>query len=92
MSEGVEAKAAFDRLKTLAGEWNVAASGEHHDSKVIYKVTAAGSALMETDSAGSKHEMVTMYHLDGKDLLMTHYCAAGNQPRLKLDLKASKPD
>ena len=25
-----------------------------------------------------------MYHLDGGRLRMTHYCAAGNQPRLEL--------
>jgi len=33
-------------------------------------------------------EMVTVYHLDGKDLLLTHYCALGNQPRLKADPKS----
>jgi hypothetical protein len=89
---GIEAKTAFDRLKKLEGEWKVPGHGDHPAGKVIYKVTAAGSTLMETQFPGSSHEMVTMYHLDGKDLKVTHYCAAGNQPRLKLDLKASKPD
>jgi hypothetical protein len=28
--------------------------------------------------------MVTIYHLDGDNLLMTHYCAAKNQPHMKL--------
>jgi len=27
--------------------------------------------------------MVTVYHMDGPDLIATHYCALGNQPRLK---------
>lgn len=27
--------------------------------------------------------MITMFHLDGDRLLMTHYCGAGNQPRMK---------
>jgi hypothetical protein len=27
--------------------------------------------------------MVSMYHRDGDALIMTHYCAVGNQPRLK---------
>ena len=36
--------------------------------------------------------MVSVYHLDGDDLRMTHYCAAGNQPRVKLDRVNSKPD
>ena len=27
--------------------------------------------------------MTTVYHTDGSDLRMTHYCGARNQPRLK---------
>jgi hypothetical protein len=27
--------------------------------------------------------MISMFHMDGKRLLMTHYCAAGNQPRMQ---------
>ena len=93
---GVEAKAAFARLKTLAGEWKVTERmgdhGDAHDGKITYKVTAAGSTVMETFFPGSDHEMVSMYHLDGDELRMTHYCAAGNQPRLKLDREASTAD
>ena len=59
---------------------------------VIYKVTANGSVVMETLFPGSDHEMVSMYHLDGDDLRQTHYCAAKNQPHLKLDRAASTPD
>ena len=62
------------------------------DKSVIYKLTGAGSALVETQFPGSDHEMVSVYHLDGDDLRMTHYCAAGNQPRVKLDRANSKPD
>ena len=36
--------------------------------------------------------MVSVYHLDGDDLRMTHYCAVGNQPRVKLDRVHSTPD
>src|SRR5579859_4783906 len=92
---GVEAKAAFARLKTLAGEWKVAeTNGVHaqHDGKITYRVTAAGSTVMETFFPGSDHEMVSMYHLDGDELVLTHYCAAGNQPRMKLDRQASTTD
>ena len=61
-------------------------------NSVIYKLTGGGSALVETQFPGSDHEMVSVYHLDGDDLRMTHYCAAGNQPRVKLDRANSKPD
>ena len=48
-----------------------------------YHVTAAGSAVVEVLFPGTDHEMVTVYYQDGDDLLLTHYCAAGNQPRMK---------
>jgi hypothetical protein len=28
--------------------------------------------------------MISMYHLENGDLIATHYCAMGNQPRMKL--------
>jgi hypothetical protein len=103
--DGVEAKAAFARLKTLAGTWNgqlvsadeAAKKKEHSDahpaeSTVTYRLTGAGSALVETQFPGTGHEMVSVYHLDGEDLRMTHYCAIGNQPRVKLDRVHSRPD
>ena len=102
---GIDAKTAFKRIKTLAGTWKSQTADlgkadhgkvkdEDHkgDTPVIYKLTGAGSALVETQFPGSDHEMVSVYHLDGEDLRMTHYCAAGNQPRVKLDRVNSKPD
>ena len=32
---------------------------------------------------GGESEMVTMYHPDGDHLMMTHYCSAHNQPRMR---------
>lgn len=86
----VGAKEAFERLKGLVGTWEGKGHGE--DFTVVFKLTGAGSALVETQFPGSSHEMVSIYHLDGDELRMTHYCAAGNQPRVKLDRKASKAD
>ncbi len=98
-SEPVTAKAAFERLKTLKGEWTHAGEGcdptgekEPGWDRVEYKLTGAGSALMEVSGPGTKMEMISVYHLDGDDLKMTHYCPAQNQPRLKLDRGASKPE
>lgn len=95
----VSARAAFDRLKTLHGEWTHEGQGcdptgerEPGWDRVHYKLTGAGSALVEVSGPGTKMEMLSVYHLDGDDLVMTHYCPAQNQPRLKLDRAASRPD
>ncbi|WP_422924193.1 hypothetical protein [Singulisphaera sp. PoT] len=88
---GINAKGAFARLKTLAGDWRMDLGGGPA-MKAGSRITSGGSVVMETLFAGTDHEMISMCHLDGDDLLMTHHCAAGNQPRLKLDREASKPD
>ena len=80
----------FERLKKLAGTWVEADKDGKPTDKVVsvIKVTAGGSAVQETIFPGQPLEMVSVYHLDGADLLMTHYCARGNQPRMKADPKA----
>lgn len=89
-SPPLEAKAAFERLKSLAGSWSGTASGD--PAKVEYRVASAGTVVMETLLPGTDHEMVSMYHLEGDDLVMVHYCAIGNQPKLRLDRAASTAD
>lgn len=81
--EKTGAAACFEQLKKLAGEWIM--KGEDGKEAVAMKirVTAAGSAVEEVLFPGQPMEMVSVYHMDGKDLVMTHYCAAGNQPRMK---------
>ena len=82
----VEAKAAFDALKGLVGTWTIEeAPVADASTTIVYKVVGNGSAVVEDMFPGSDHSMVTVYHLDGDELVMTHYCAAGNQPRMKLD-------
>lgn len=77
-------RAAFERLKGLTGTWTgVASHGETiPDMSVVYKTTAAGTAVVETLFPGKPHEMVTVYTLDGGRLRGTHYCSMGNQPTL----------
>ena len=48
--------------------------------------------MQETLFPGTPNEMISMYHLADGQLVMTHYCAMGNQPRMKLDAQASTPD
>jgi len=73
--------ARFDNLKALAGDWTK--SGGDGTVEVTYRVTAGGSAVVETLFPGAPHEMVTVYTLDKGDLVLTHYCAEGNQPHMK---------
>jgi hypothetical protein len=77
----------FDAIKSLAGDWVELGKDGKLTDKIVssFRVTAAGSAVQETLLPGSDHEMVTMYHLDGPDLVLTHYCAMGNQPTLKAE-------
>ena len=78
---------ALDRLKALQGEWTGTAShdgSEPMPAKVSYRVTGGGSAVVETLFEGTPHEMVSVYYTDGNDLVMTHYCAMGNQPRMRV--------
>lgn len=77
-------RAQFELLKSLAGEWT-GTGGDEGQSEAVemrYRVTAAGTAVEETLFPGTPNEMITMYHLDGVRLMLTHYCAAGNQPRM----------
>jgi hypothetical protein len=81
---------ALERFTQLAGEW--IGKGKHgdmeHEIRVVYKVTAGGSAVVETIAPGSDHEMVTVIHPDGDALLLTHYCMLGNQPHMRATPKA----
>lgn len=81
---------AFASLKKLRGEWRGPAMEKGMPpSHSIYRVTAGGSAVQETIFPGTKMEMLSVYHLDKGRLLMTHYCALGNQPRMKLNTRKS---
>jgi hypothetical protein len=79
------AASALDRLKALDGTWTGTAGDgtQSFPATVSWHVTAAGSAVVETQFVGTPHEMVTVYTLDAGKLVLTHYCAAGNQPRMR---------
>jgi len=76
-----DAQKSFDQLKTLAGSWEGTMEGK--PLQVSLRVTSMGSALMhEMTRTGSSEDPISMFHVDGGRLLMTHYCDAGNQPRM----------
>ena len=77
---------AFERLKTLAGNWTGTDTKGDQTSPVAahYAVTSNGSVVVETLFPGSPHEMVTVYHDRKGTLAMTHFCALGNRPTMTL--------
>ena len=86
--------APFEKIKALSGEWEVKhEGGDHadHGGTVTYKVTAGGSAVLETLFGGTEHEMVTMYYMEGDNLALTHYCMLHNRPHMRAE-KQSNPD
>ena len=74
-----DAQKSFEQLKSLSGSWEGKASNGK-PVQVAFRVTSMGSALMS--EIKSEDDMITMFNLDGERLLMTHYCGAGNQPRM----------
>lgn len=79
--------AKFEAIKKLAGDWVENGKDGKPGDKVVssFRVTASGTVVEETLFPGSDHEMVTMYHLDGADLVLTHYCTLGNQPKMRAE-------
>jgi hypothetical protein len=83
-----DAQRSFDKLKTLAGSWDgvLSGTGTELDGKALHvtlRVTSMGNALMhEMTGLGRPDDPITMFYLDGDRLLLTHYCDAGNRPRM----------
>jgi hypothetical protein len=80
--------AAFEKLHALQGQWEgtYVWSGARAASGTMganYFITGNGSAVVENLTTGDEPSMTSVYHLDGRDLRVTHFCAAQNQPRLK---------
>jgi hypothetical protein len=78
-----DAHKSFDLLKGMEGNW----AGKNQQGQTVqvsFRLTAGGSALMSEIHGHGPENMITMFHMDGDRLVMTHYCGAGNQPRMKL--------
>lgn len=77
-------RAAFERLKTLAGEWKGTRSAVGDTTRLTYRIASNGTVVMETLNERGADEMINMYHLVDGELMATHYCSGGNQPLLAL--------
>ncbi len=72
----------LERFKQLAGRWE----GTNSQGATVnqsFEVVSNGSAVLERLKMGDHPEMITLYHRDGDRLVLTHYCIAGNQPRME---------
>jgi len=86
----LDAKVAFAQLQALTGAWQGTVMQTNGPRTTVdYRLTSGGQTVMEVLFGGTSHEMVSMYHLDGPDLVITHFCAMGNQPRMRLDRSSS---
>lgn len=70
---------AFERLKGLVGTWEATEKGTSRKFTAQYTMTGGGHVLMEVLGG-----MTTAYHLDKGTLVLTHFCGAGNQPRMRV--------
>ena len=81
-------KESFEALKGLAGDWR-GKDTLGHQAEINFRVTSSGTTLLgelvepNHQTHNLEDDMITMIHLDGDRLLLTHYCGAGNQPRMK---------
>lgn len=80
---------AFERMKSLVGAWE----GKHSDTpvSVSYELVSGGTCLMERLTSPDTADMVTVYHLDGDTIMCTHFCGAGNQPRMRFKPSSDDP-
>lgn len=76
-------KQLFDQVASLAGTWESKDDQGQMRTTNVFAVTAGGSAVREIMFPGGQHEMTNLYHMDGPSMILTHYCASGNQPRMR---------
>ncbi len=82
--EKTNASPAFEQMKKLVGRWE-GTTRQGQKVEAVYELVSGGTALLERylDSNPEHSSMVTLYHPDGQHFMLTHYCAANNQPRMR---------
>ena len=93
VAPSADAKQAFALIKSLAGRWQATflypATQKSIEMQTWLRVTSSGNSVIhemkgagDADEAPKDDHPVSMIYLDGADLLLTHYCDAGNRPRM----------
>jgi hypothetical protein len=86
-------KQAFALIKSLSGRWQGPylnpETGKPVTMEMSIRVTSKGNSVVhemkgagDPDESTTKDHPVTMMYIDGAKLLLTHYCDAGNRPRM----------
>jgi hypothetical protein len=80
--------ATLGKLMALQGTWVLTKSNGQDvapadQGTITFSTSSQGSVVREVMFPGTDHEMTNMYHMDGSDVVVTHYCAMGNQPRMR---------
>lgn len=82
-----DTSAAWKRLqRELPGEWLEV--GDYKGLTTTYRSVSRDSSMLETfgtqhAGANANRQTLSVYHPDGHGLMATHYCAQGNQARLR---------
>jgi hypothetical protein len=92
-----DAQKSFEKLKTLAGSWEgtltttpPSPEAQGKRAQVTLRVTSMGNAFLhEMKIEGRQDDPITMFYLDKDLLTLTHFCDAGNRPRM---IGKSMPD
>jgi hypothetical protein len=76
----------LETMKKLVGTWQGTAKmgPQTIPVTIVYESTAGGTALIEKLFPGTPHEMTSVYTAEGDKVVMTHYCALGNHPKMAL--------
>lgn len=92
-----DSQKAFEKFKTLAGSWQGRVTttppqpgmGDGALTDISLRITSRGNAMVHemkvsgtADDPARYDHPVTMFYLDSDRLLLTHYCDAGNRPRM----------
>jgi hypothetical protein len=76
------ASKAFQKMKTLAGDWE-GSDAEGNAAKTNFKLVISDTTLMETLSVTGMHEMLTLYNVDNDGIALHHFCPTNNQPQMR---------
>lgn len=74
--------ALMSALSALEGEWRTQDENGGWVTATVFTVSSNDSVIREVMFPGTPNEMTNVYHMDGTKAVVTHYCAAGNQPRM----------